>query len=79
MGFKKFKKESSKTISILVEGNRIDVLERVEKDFADMNAKYDPNKGSSSIGAVVADKFTIKARPASKQGKAQPVLVMKML
>lgn len=69
MGFKKFKKESSKTISILVEGNRIDVLERVEKDFADMNAKYDPNKGASSIGAVVADKFTIKARPASKQGK----------
>ena len=33
MGFKKFKKESSKTISILVEGNRIDVLERVEKDL----------------------------------------------
>lgn len=69
MGFKKFKKESSKTISILVEGNRIDVLEKVEKNFADMNAKYDPNKGASSIGAVVADKFTIKARPASKQGK----------
>lgn len=69
MGFKKFKKESSKTISILVEGNRIDVLERVEKDFADMNAKYDPNKGASSIGAVVADGFTIKAKPASKQGK----------
>ncbi len=69
IGFKKFKKESSKTISILVEGNRIDALEKVEKDFSDMNAKYDPNKGSSSIGAVVADKFTIKARPASKQGK----------
>jgi len=69
IGFKKFKKESSKTISILVEGNRIDALEKVEKDFVDLNAKYDPNKGSSSIGAVVADGFTIKARPASKQGK----------
>ena len=69
MGYNKFKKESSKTISILTEGNRVDVLEKVEKNLQDMNAKYDPNKGSSSIGAVVADKFTIKARPASKQGK----------
>ena len=69
MGYTKFKKDSSKTISILTEGNRIDVLEKVEKNLQDMNAKYDPNKGSSSIGAVVADGFTIKARPASKQGK----------
>ena len=69
MGYTKFKKDSSKTISILTEGNRVDVLEKVEKNLQDMNAKYDPNKGSSSIGAVVADKFTIKARPASKQGK----------
>lgn len=69
MGYTKFKKDSSKTISILTEGNRVDVLEKVEKNLQDMNAKYDPNKGSSSIGAVVADGFTIKARPASKQGK----------
>ena len=69
MGFTKFKKDSSRTISILIEGNRIDALEKVEKNLEDMNAKYDPSKGSSSIGAVVADKFTIKARPASKQGK----------
>ena len=69
MGFTKFKKDSSRTISILIEGNRIDALEKVEKNLEDMNAKYDPNKGASSIGAVVADKFTIKARPASKQGK----------
>ena len=38
-------------------------LEKVEKDFSDMNAKYDPNKGSSSIGAVVADR-TNRARRA---------------
>lgn len=69
MGFKNLKRESSRTISILTDENRVKVLEKVAKEFEDLNAKYDPDKGSSSVGAVVAGIYTIKARPASKQGK----------
>lgn len=69
MGYTKIKRESSRTISILTDDNRVKVLERVTKQLEDMNAVYDPDKGSSSVGAVVAGIYTIKARPASKQGK----------
>jgi len=69
MGYKNLKRESSRTISILTDDNRVKVLENVAKQLEDMQAKYDPDKGSSSVGAVVAGLFTIKARPASKQGK----------
>lgn len=63
------KKDSSRTLSVLVDTNRVDALEKIAKEFSDLKAYYDPNKGSSSVGAVVAGAFTIKARPASKQGK----------
>jgi hypothetical protein len=69
MGYKNLKRESSRTISILTDENRVKVLENVAKQLEDLNAKYDPDKGASSVGAVVAGIFTIKARPASKQGK----------
>jgi len=69
MGYTNLKRESSRTVSILTDENRVKVLENVAKQLEEFNAKYDPNKGSSSVGAVVADKYTIKARPASKQGK----------
>lgn len=69
LGYTNLKQESSKTISILTDENRVDVLEDVASKFCDMDAKYDPDKGSSSIGAVTAGIYTIKARPASKQGK----------
>lgn len=68
-GYKEFKIESSSTVSIITDKNRIDVLKDVEKRLKILKAKYDPNKGSSSIGAVVAGDFIIKARPANKQGK----------
>jgi hypothetical protein len=42
---------------------------KIEKLFADYGAKYDPNKGSSSVGAVVIGKYSIGAAPLSKQGK----------
>lgn len=63
------KRDTSLTISVLVDTNRVDVLDKIAKEFSDLNAYYDPNKGSSSVGAVVAGNYTIKARPASKQGK----------
>jgi hypothetical protein len=69
MGYTNLKRDSGRTISILTDGNRVEVLEKVAKQLQDMNAKYDPDKGSSSVGAVVAGIYTIKARPASKQGK----------
>ena len=69
MGYKNLKRESSRTISILTDDNRVKTLENVAKQLEDLNAKYDPDKGSSSVGAVVAGIYTIKARPASKQGK----------
>ena len=69
MGYKNLKRESSRTISILTDDNRVKTLEYVTKQLEDLNAKYDPDKGSSSVGAVVAGIYTIKARPASKQGK----------
>lgn len=69
MGYENLKRESSRTISILTDDNRVKTLENVTKQLEDLNAKYDPDKGSSSVGAVVAGIYTIKARPASKQGK----------
>lgn len=69
MGYKNLKRDSSRTISILTDGNRVKVLENVAKELKDLNAVYDPDKGSSSVGAVVAGIYTIKARPESKQGK----------
>ena len=69
MGYTNLKRESSRTISILTDDNRVKTLENVAKQLEDLNAKYDPDKGSSSVGAVVAGIYTIKARPASKQGK----------
>lgn len=68
-GYDKFKDKSAVSFQVLVDGaNRIDLLKNIEKLFADYGAKYDPNKGSSSVGAVVIGKFSIGAAPASKQG-----------
>lgn len=70
LGYSKFKDKSALSFQVLVDGvNRIDLLKRIEKLFADYNAKYDPNKGSSSVGAVGIGKFSVGAAPASKQGK----------
>lgn len=68
-GYEKFKDKSAVSFQVLVDGvNRIDLLKKIENLFADYGAKYDPNKGSSSVGAVVIGKFSVGAAPASKQG-----------
>lgn len=69
MGYTSLKKDTGRTISILTDENRVKVLENVAAKMKNLGAKYDPDKGSSSIGAVVVGIYTIKARPASKQGK----------
>jgi hypothetical protein len=69
MGYNNIRRESTRTLSILTDENRVKVLENVARELKDLNAVYDADKGSSSIGAVVAGMYTIKARPASKQGK----------
>ena len=72
LGYKNIKRESSKTVSIITDENRVQVLENVERNLQDLNAFYDKNKGPSSIGAVITDRFTIRAKPASKQGRRAP-------
>lgn len=69
MGFKNLKRESSRTISVLIDTNRVQALEQIAEEMKDLDAIYDPDKGSSSVGAVTMGRYTIKARPASKQGK----------
>jgi hypothetical protein len=70
LGFSKFKVKSSLNFQVLVDGvNRIDLLRKIENLFSSLGAKYDPNKGSSSVGAVVIGKFSIGVAPLSKQGK----------
>lgn len=66
----KFKDKSSRSFMVLVDGvNRVDLLKKIESMFKLFGAKYDPNKGSSSVGAVVIGNISIGAAPASKQGK----------
>ena len=69
LGYTNFKRASSRSTAVLTDDNRVKVLERIEKEFSDLGAKYDPDKGSSSVGAVVIGIFTVGAKPASKQGK----------
>ena len=69
-GYNQFKDKSRLSFQILADGvNRIDLLKRIENLFSDQGAKYDPNKGSSSVGSVVIGKFSIGVSPLSKQGK----------
>lgn len=70
LGHDKFKDKSRTNFQVLVDGiNRVDLLKQIESLFSAIGAKYDPNKGSSSVGAVVIGKFSIGAAPLSKQGK----------
>lgn len=70
LGHNNFKDKSRTFFQVLVDGvNRIDLLKQIESLFSSIGAKYDPNKGSSSVGAVVVGKYSIGAAPLSKQGK----------
>lgn len=69
-GITDFKTKSSKTFMCLVtKGNRADLLVDIEKEFTQYGAKYDVNKGQSSVGATTVAGFTVGASPANKQGK----------
>jgi hypothetical protein len=69
-GFDKFKDKSGTSFQVLVDGvNRVELLKQIESLFASVGAKYDPSKGSSSVGAVVIGKYSVGAAPLSKQGK----------
>lgn len=70
LGHDKFKDKSRTNFQVLVDGvNRVDLLKQIENLFSAIGGKYDPNKGSSSVGAVVVGRFSIGAAPLSKQGK----------
>ena len=69
-GIMSFKDKSTRTVFVLTDDkDRVALLEKIEKMFKQEGAKYDVNKGASSLGAVVIGHFTIGASPASKQGK----------
>jgi hypothetical protein len=69
-GYNNFKDKSSHQVFVLVDNvNRVELLQKIEKIFSSEGAKYDPEKGQSSVGMVVVGRFSIGASPASKQGK----------
>ena len=72
LGYPNIKKKSSFRFNILIDGNRIEAMQKME---AAIKMKYpqafwDENAGDSSIGAIVVDRYLVGASPASKQGKA---------
>tara|TARA_R110000803_G_scaffold117545_1_gene186058 strand:+ start:158 stop:1168 length:1011 start_codon:yes stop_codon:yes gene_type:complete len=69
LGIQNFKMKSNVWTVVLADKNRVGVLEAIEKLFAEEGAKYDPSKGSSSIGAVSIGRFTVGVAPANLQGK----------
>jgi len=70
MGYDNFKDKSKFSVYVLVDNiNRVELLEKIAKEFSKEGGKYDPNKGASSVGAVVVGKYSIGVSPASKQGK----------
>lgn len=71
LGYKDIKKESGTRFSILIDGNRMDVINKLVQHLASFGAYHDPNFGSSSIGMVrIGAKYAIGVKPKSRQGKA---------
>lgn len=73
LGYTNLRWDTSKTVSVMTDENRVSVLEHIAKEFSDFNAKYGP-WGQSSVGSVKMDGFTIRARPNMKQGRKAPGL-----
>jgi len=72
LGYNEIKKQSGNKFSVLVDGNRMEVMKKLEASIQMKypEAAHDINLGASSIGAIKIGKFTIGVAPASKQGKA---------
>ena len=69
MGFKNLKKVSGMKIAILTDMNRVEVLEKVNKNIKGSNFDTTPTR-DSSVGKVVIAGISILAKPASKQDAA---------
>lgn len=72
LGYTNIKKKSSFRFNILIDGNRLEAMAKMEAAIKMMypQAYWDENAGDSSIGAIVIDRYMVGASPASKQGKA---------
>ena len=72
LGYTKIKKKSSFRFNVLIDGNRLDAMQKMEAAIKMVypHAHWDENAGDSSIGAIVIDRYMVGASPASKQGKA---------
>ena len=69
LGYANIKYISGKTIAVLTNDNRIDVLEKINKNIP--GSTYDRKPTSqSSVGRLLVSGFTVFAKPASKQGSA---------
>jgi hypothetical protein len=71
LGFINQKVISNKKIAVLINSNRIDALQKIQKAIPGSVYNTIPTAGSS-IGKVIVDGFNILAKPASKQGSASP-------
>jgi len=69
LGFINQKVISNKKIAILINSNRIDALQKIQKAIPGSVYNSIPT-AESSIGKVIVDGFNILAKPASKQGSA---------
>jgi hypothetical protein len=69
MGYGNIKPMSGKKFAVLVDKNRVEVLEDINKKLP--GSSYDDKPTSeSSVGKVVINSFSILVKPASRQGSA---------
>lgn len=67
LGYDKIKRISGKKTAVLVDKNRVDVLEHINKSVK--GSSYDTKPSSdSSVGRVIINGYQVLAKPASKQG-----------
>lgn len=67
LGYNNILRKSSKRINVLVDENRVKVLEKIAKE---LGGTYDKKPtATSSVGVTIVDGISIYAKPASKQGK----------
>lgn len=64
----KIKTKTNTSITILVQGNRIEKMLELAKKLSNMGAKYDKNLGSSSIGGIIVGNVKIFIKADGKSG-----------
>lgn len=69
LGYTNIKKMSSKKLAVLIDTNRVETLEKINKSIS--GSIYDKRPTSeSSVGKIQISGFSILAKPASKQGSS---------